>query len=489
MAMTRQSSSSSLSCDEIIPSFHRPAVIQHIAARYPNGTANGSINLSTMTNPTAAAEFVSFLDLVQRASGRPISCRISNFPTNGQVLQLNPYFTGNSPVETAPASKPTYGNRNPQLVFDWANRNNEQANFDAWLRWQTRGSWDVDNDGDGLNDSVWVDLNFPLMTSPEGKLLKILVAFYIEDMDGKLDLNASGSQFQASPGFALPLNDTAYGLRQNNQPMNWPQGLGAGTGDISLSHLFQNGSYPQVLLRRYAGAPGNDSVDDAGSSVVTRGWRRKNDNAGILPMLPFSMQGQIGLAVDLLGNTRVVNDLTATGRWNEATDDPYDSRILLNPHGDNPFSASEYERLVRFNDWDHSSQSRDLERITGTSFAASSMGHIRSISPRNAALTLPSFPGTYTDPLNSSTNVPISSFPELVEALVQNRFAGQSSVYPYIANNVFAQLFPLEFRQNRPLDLNRPLGNGADEDSDGAVDEADELTQPNSQTSIYWDPT
>ncbi len=54
----------------------------------------------------------------------------------------------------------------------------------------------MDNDGDGVNDSVWVDLDLPLITSAEGKLLKMMTAYYIEDLDNRLDLNAVGNSAQ-----------------------------------------------------------------------------------------------------------------------------------------------------------------------------------------------------------------------------------------------------------------------------------------------------
>ena len=34
------------------------------------------------------------------------------------------------------------------------------------------GEWDVDNDGDGENDSVFIDLGLPIFTAPDGKLVR-----------------------------------------------------------------------------------------------------------------------------------------------------------------------------------------------------------------------------------------------------------------------------------------------------------------------------
>src|SRR5690606_29617565 len=55
------------------------------------------------------------------------------------------------------------------------------------------GPWDVDNDNDGVRDSVWIDVGLPVMAGPNGKLVKPLVAMHIVDMDGRANVNAAGS--------------------------------------------------------------------------------------------------------------------------------------------------------------------------------------------------------------------------------------------------------------------------------------------------------
>ena len=52
---------------------------------------------------------------------------------------------------------------------------------------------DVDTDGDGILDSVWIDIGLPVQTTPLGDSFRPLVAYRVIDMDGKLNINAHGS--------------------------------------------------------------------------------------------------------------------------------------------------------------------------------------------------------------------------------------------------------------------------------------------------------
>ena len=62
------------------------------------------------------------------------------------------------------------------------------------VRWSgDKFSWDVDNDGDGVPDSVWVDLGMPVRSTADGRLYKPLFAILCVDLDGRLNLNAHGS--------------------------------------------------------------------------------------------------------------------------------------------------------------------------------------------------------------------------------------------------------------------------------------------------------
>lgn len=85
-------------------------------------------------------------------------------------------------------------------VYDIGDRSFANSGFDAM-----NGPWDVDNDGDGVSDSIWVDLGMTPTTTPDGKFVKPLFAILVRDMDGRINVNAHGS-----PKHYTRIHNTAY---------------------------------------------------------------------------------------------------------------------------------------------------------------------------------------------------------------------------------------------------------------------------------------
>ncbi|MBI2825987.1 MAG: hypothetical protein HYX69_14985 [Planctomycetia bacterium] len=130
-------------------------------------------------------------------------------------------------------------------------------------------NWDVDNDGDGQPDSIWVDLGMPVQTAPDGRRYKPMFAILCIDMDGKLNLNAHGSREQIPPPSSASRFDSVaapFAFDRGTKPPTpgfppppIPQpyilhmGQGYGPPEISLHPLFEpvvTGSLPTGDLQR-----------------------------------------------------------------------------------------------------------------------------------------------------------------------------------------------------------------------------------------------
>ncbi|TWT99953.1 hypothetical protein Pla108_08970 [Botrimarina colliarenosi] len=82
--------------------------------------------------------------------------------------------------------------------------------------WEAVGPWDVDNDGDGVNDSVWVDIGLPVQQTEDGRWYKPLVAMLVEDMDGRLNLNAHGGEADLAAPLPNLNNGSSYANDYSN---------------------------------------------------------------------------------------------------------------------------------------------------------------------------------------------------------------------------------------------------------------------------------
>ncbi len=75
-------------------------------------------------------------------------------------------------------------------------------------------NYDVDNDGDGITDSVWLDLGYPARKDSSGRLYKPMFAFMVIGLNGRIPLNTAGNLAAQVAGYTP--NDTgdwsAYGL-------------------------------------------------------------------------------------------------------------------------------------------------------------------------------------------------------------------------------------------------------------------------------------
>ncbi len=113
--------------------------------------------------------------------------------------------------------------------------------------------YDVDNDGDGIYESIWMDLGLPMIDLADGRQVVPLVAFKVLDANGLFNVNVHGNLAGLYfPDVNTPLNTTydppfldfnGNGVRDANEPYVplHRSNMGLGPGEINLGYgLFDN---------------------------------------------------------------------------------------------------------------------------------------------------------------------------------------------------------------------------------------------------------
>ena len=234
----------------IIPSFHRPAAIRYD----PNGVAGTAINdwttPATSTTPTWA-------DSASRI--------------------LRPRQADGNDPNTFPDLVP---NASGQITYD------------------------VDNDGDGQTDSVWVDLGYPARRNAQGQLYKPLFAFMVIGLNGRIPLNTAGN---------------LAGGRSSNSATH-AEHLGNSVSEIDPTYGLQNGFNINTTDAGKAfttpvfglGLPAFDSQVDSGG-IDVRLTQLRNLLTGTRPQTTPGVPGLSPGAPDLTGQVNGDNNFVAMG--------------------------------------------------------------------------------------------------------------------------------------------------------------------------------
>ncbi|KAA5540692.1 hypothetical protein FYK55_20080 [Roseiconus nitratireducens] len=257
----------------VIPSFHRPAIINYLMnapIRIPGDILDPSdaryierrfadIKAAPDNNsPNFDGTRLQYLvTRLRRATLRPlnfphqyVNAANSDLNGDGDPFDGSPLFTGSNQAAIL--------NRPLDLTGSLAQIVSQVEQLAVWL---VNGPWDVDNDFDGLPDSVWVDLNLPTVVASDGQILRPMVAPLIEDWDGRINVNHTGSYNQlTSARFSTgPLqyrNDTDY-FNVNTALDSFGRGGGLGPAEIDFSHLF---AFEPALPPRFIGPVSTNQV-------------------------------------------------------------------------------------------------------------------------------------------------------------------------------------------------------------------------------------
>jgi hypothetical protein len=467
---------------QTLPSFHRPSLCRYWANLT---TANGGLNVS-------ATDLSNFNSTTPATAQSTVANKVCNTldATKATLLRsimLRPMGQLNSLVNpTAPnIDHPNFTGSNPNFNPFW-----DGVTVGA-------GQWDVDNDGDGVPDSVWVDLGLPVRSTSDGRMYKPLFAILCTDLDGRLNLNAHGSLLQANgtlPGTVAPSWGTLAGnpLPTDPLPANLTQrGLGFGPAEINLGGIL-GANYLPLLQGNgtYEGRYGGDTNKLPGLSggsdeklIANKWFEYAGDNNGAncwwgfltmpsgvgaglytrdsfgSPPDPFG-RGAIGL--DTAGRPLYMN-----GMGGSLVGTPYELNLgqqaprgLSSSTVDNPFSVAELERILRPFDKDATTLPARLATLAPTLLPAAATANRLNVTTESWDLPCPNVLTPASMPPADRTNLNTAHGNDRVTHVTDLLVARG------IPSTEWAKLLPPELLAGLKMDINRPFGNGRTDESD-----------------------
>ena len=161
---------------------------------------------------------------IQSADGQVI---IPSFHRPG-IIRYDPKNGVNDWATNQPEHRATGPIRRRGSSGRWPADGHDPATFPDLVPDPATGkiTFDVDNDADGITDSVWLDLGYPARPDAGGRLSKPLFAFLVIGLNGRIPLNtagnlaataATGATHAAHLGNSVSELDPTYALQNANQ--------------------------------------------------------------------------------------------------------------------------------------------------------------------------------------------------------------------------------------------------------------------------------
>ena len=319
---------------------------------------------------------------------------------------------------------------------------------------------DVDTNVNGVNDAVWNDIGLPTQTDSRGRRFRPLAAYFVLEMDSRLNLHAHGNtadaQVASSTGFATGIG---YGPAEVSLNVPTESDLARGAGN----------DYETLMDLRYG-------VDDTPGYSGTNSLPETQKLFGSIVEDTSTTPNSFNTGLDLLGTYQVVTDVSVGNNislpgyrsgvvGSAATDSPSNSPITTFPYlasfatdgsaGESPITALEFEAVLRFGDADALLLTTKLNR--SIAFTVGS----RIYTPDSFEVNVPATTRSLSERLNDT----------LVSAGVSNVTT---------RSNRISSLIPRETMFGGKINLNRPFGNRTDDNGDNIVDN---IGEPNSQTT------
>ncbi|TWT38018.1 hypothetical protein KOR34_29850 [Posidoniimonas corsicana] len=300
-----------------IPSYHRPALVNYWLHKLWNSpwlmaaVSDNNLRVKAILQPYGP-------DLLPGTGDEwgsittNVAAQIVAFKRKYILRPLpedHPGFTGGNVFATYTASNVDLNSTNSMVYGD-------SITFPSF---EVAGPWDVDNNGDGIPDSIWVDLGMPVQRTEDGRLYRPLFAILVQDLDGRLNLNAHGSTDHMASETLDNSRNRDNGRRLQRTPTGraggnlagdatpdpngvvsailssdiLPHGSGWGPGDITLRPVLSPElprSYPgrvgnygyDDLARLFAGRPGLNTGASSAATSSPVVWGRYGSQASVL---------------------------------------------------------------------------------------------------------------------------------------------------------------------------------------------------------------
>ena len=193
--------------DSNVPSFLRPLLLQELV-----GEIDYAISSKT-SEEGAVNQTVDWQSVIRKLSPRPLPLDHWHF-TAGQTPELDELFSGTvadgydrlthddrEEGDTVRYDATTDAVRNLALRLGAADADHPGQ----------RGTWDVDNDGDGTKESIWIPSGLPIRSASDGTPYATFYSFLVLDMDGRVNVNTAGNwdqipYFTTTDGFYQPFD-------------------------------------------------------------------------------------------------------------------------------------------------------------------------------------------------------------------------------------------------------------------------------------------
>jgi len=392
------------------------------------------------------------------------------------------------------------------------------------------GPWDVDTDGDGRYDAVWIDPGYPVRRAPDGRLYKALVAVQIRDLDGRVNLNVHGSQDMTNAAYGAAVTGRFAGGTATSVQLS--PGQGYGPLDINPILLLSAGNAAELATAatqfgkllgggQTVDVNGNGTVDAADgdrTDVGRLGWVDLNSNGTVdanevAPGVPgFTDTLNMLLWTNLYGGTnsfgtpwdiRGIGSVSLTHRGQPAfhlmgnpgqwTDSGYEqdySRTFSTSKNNAPFTAAEAEGMWRQFDADAASLPNRLPGL-----CPRVMGFREHLTVVSSDLPVPSLsaPRQLRDILRQNGQI-ARHVPDLLRArIIKEHMAVDAWTLPItpaqiaqvdgeVNTMIASRMISWDLLSGLRFDINRLLGNGLDDNANGIVDDpaeaANELVYP-----------